>query len=138
MCALPPLEKFFTWIILLVRSASPNFGQDSGFSCEATQDSARRFQIEYNLRFLWDLICHNFKIGRSAASMAALRAGASTDKSRSRYVKTNPPWEVDFFKISDRAEKGSNRRLSSQGVRRWFAFTYFLRPCQRFCPCFDS
>ena len=39
---------------------------------------------------MWDLIRHNFKIGRSAASMAALRAGASTNKSRSRYVITLP------------------------------------------------
>ena len=51
------------------------------------------------------------KIGRSAASMAALRAGTNTEKSRSRYVK--PSLEGRFQKkISDRAEKGSNRRLS--------------------------
>ena len=29
------------------------------------------------------------KIGRSAASMAALRAGTNTEKNRSRYVKTS-------------------------------------------------
>ena len=49
------------------------------------------------------------KIGRSAASMAALRAGTNTEKSRSRYVK--PSLGGRFKKkISDRAEKGSNRR----------------------------
>ena len=57
--------------------------------------------------------------------MAALRAGENTDKSGSRYVK--PSLEGRFLKkISDRAEKGSNRRLSSQGVRRCLQLPVFF------------
>ena len=58
------------------------------------------------------------KIGRSAASMAALRAGTNTEKNRSRYVK--PSLEGRFLKkISDRAEKVLIRRVSSSNFA-WY------------------
>jgi hypothetical protein len=73
---------------LFGRIPRSSFFAVSGSSREATQDYARRFKIEYNLRFLWNLIFHNYKIGRS--SMAALRARRK-HLQKPQPVRENPP-----------------------------------------------